>query len=57
MYDKCEQWARNHDFKFAEKKHELIYFSRTSKRFNMSANLTLAGHEVVAKSNIRILGI
>jgi len=31
IYDKCEQWSKTHDIKFLMTKHELIYFTRTSK--------------------------
>lgn len=57
IYGKCEQWSRTHGTKFSELKHELIHFSRTPKWFNMDAKVTLAGHPVAPKTDIRVLGV
>ena len=57
IYIRCEQWAQTHDTKFSKLKHELIHFSRTPKRFNMSACAELASHQVEPKTNIKVLGV
>ena len=57
IYIRCEQWAQTHDTKFSKLKHELIHFSRTSKRFNMSACAELASHQVESKTDIKVLRV
>lgn len=57
IYSRCEQWALRHGSKLAERKHELIHFSRTPRRYNMNATVTLAQHQVDAKPDIRVLGV
>ena len=57
IYNKCEQWAQTHDTKFSKLKHELIHFSKTFKRFNMSVNVTLTRHQIESKTNVKILKI
>ena len=44
IWNKVVEWAKNHDFKFIEKKHELIHFSKILKKYNMSANIALSEH-------------
>jgi len=44
-------------FKFAKKKHKLIYFSQTLKRFDISVNITLTKHKIIIISNIKVLRI
>ena len=56
-YNKCERWAQKHNSKFAERKHELIHFSRIFKRFNMSVSVTLNEHEINIKSDIKVLEV
>ena len=57
IYIKCEQWAQTHDTKFSKLKHELIHFSKTSKRFNMSVCAKLTSHQVESKTNIKVLRV
>ena len=57
IYNRCEQWAQTYDTKFSKLKHELIYFSKTLKRFNMSVNVTLTRHQIETKTNVKILKI
>ena len=56
-WDKVVEWAEKHNFKFNERKHELIYFSKISKRYNMNVNITLKEHRINASTNFRILKI
>jgi len=49
--------TRSYEFKFAKKKHKLIYFLRTLKRFDINVNITLTKYKIIIKSNIRILKI
>jgi len=44
IYNKCEQWAQTYNTKFSKMKHELIYFLRTFKWFNMSVDVALTRH-------------
>ena len=48
---------RSYKFKFAKKKFELIYFSQTLKRFDISVDITLIKYKIIVKSNIKILRI
>ena len=57
MYRRCEQWAQKHELKFAKRKHELIYFTRTLRRYNIIASVTLARHNVEIKKDIKVLEI
>ena len=56
-WNKILEWAKKHEFKFNERKHELIHFSRTSKRYNMKISITLREHQVNANTDFRILKI
>ncbi len=46
-----------HDIKFLKTKHELIYFMRISKWFNMNVDVKLIKHQIDLKLNIRVLRI
>jgi len=52
-----DRWSKTHNIKFSKTKHELIYFTRTSKWFNMNKSLKLTEHQIDSKSNIRILRV
>ena len=56
-WKKIVKWAKRHDFKFNERKHELIYFSKIFKRYNMNVNITLKEHWINANIDFRILKI
>ena len=56
-WEKVVEWTKRHDFKFNERKHELIHFSKIFKRYNMNVNMTLRKHRVNANINFRILKI
>ena len=56
-WNKTLKWAKRHEFKFNEQKRELIYFSRTSKKYNMKINITLKKHRMNASTDFRILKI
>ena len=51
------EWMKKHDFKFNERKHELIYFSRTFKKYNINVNITLKEHQINASTDLKILKI
>jgi hypothetical protein len=57
----CEDWATRHGSAFNAKKYDLIHFSRTPKRFNMSAEINITASntsvKVKPKANIRVLGV
>ena len=57
IYTKCEQWTQTHDTKFSKKKHELIHFSKISKWFNINARAKLASHQLISKTNVKILRV
>ena len=56
-WNKVVEWTKKHNFKFNERKHELIYFSRISKRYNMNVNITRREHRINANTDLRILKI
>ena len=56
-WDKVVKWTKRHGFKFNERKHKLIHFSRISKRYNMNANIALREHRVSVSINLRVLRI
>ena len=56
-WDKTLEWVEKYKFKFNKRKHELIHFSRTSKRYNMKINITLKKHRMNANTDFRILKV
>jgi hypothetical protein len=46
MHNACEDWARRHGSKFNPDKYELLYLTRTPKRFNIKANIKIEIKEV-----------
>ena len=56
-WNKVLKWTKRHEFKFNERKHELIHFSRTSKKYNMKINIMLKKHRMNANTDFRILKI
>ena len=48
---------KRHELKFNNRKHELIYFSKTSKKYNMKINITLKKHRMNANIDLKILKI
>ncbi len=57
IYDRCKQWSKMHDIKFLITKHELIYFMKTSKWFNMKVDVKLMKHQINLKLNIKVLKV
>lgn len=57
IYIVCEDWARRHRSKFSAKKYELIHFTRTPKRFNMTASVDLGNDNVVITGYMRVLSV
>ena len=56
-WNKIVEWAKRHDFKFNERKHELIHFSKILKKYNMNVNIMLKKHWVSASIDLKILKI
>ena len=56
-WKKVVEWTKRHDFKFNKRKHELIHFSRISKKYNMNASMTLRKRRIKANINLKILKI
>ena len=56
-WNKAVEWTKKHDFKFNEWKHELIHFSKTSKKYNINVNITLKEHQINASIDLKILKI
>ena len=56
-WNKVFKWIKRHEFKFNEQKHELIHFSRISKKYNIKINIMLKKHWMNANINFRILKI
>ena len=56
-WNKIFKWAKKHEFKFNERKHELIHFSKISKKYNMKINITLRKHWMNANIDFKILKI
>ena len=48
-------WFRRHEAIFFSKKYELIYFNKSSKKFNMQTMINLKKLQLISKTNIRIL--
>ena len=57
LWNKVVEWAKKHNFEFNEQKHELIYFSKTLKKYNINTNITLKKHQINANTNFKILKI
>ena len=56
-WKKVIEWAKKHDFKFNERKHKLIHFSRIFKKYNMNVNITLKKRRINANTDFKILKI
>ena len=56
-YDICLKWARTHGVIFAPKKYELIYLTRSLKRFNMEVFLDFKEVKIDLGLSIRVLGL
>ena len=56
-WNKVFKWTEKYEFKFNERKHELIHFSKTLKKYNMKISITLKEHQMNANINLRILKI
>jgi len=57
IYKRCEQWTQKHKLKFAKRKHKLIYFTKTSKRYDIIVDVTLASYDIKVKQDIKVLEI
>lgn len=56
-HDTCLRWARTHGAAFAPEKYELVHFTRTPRRFDMTAALPLGEVSVRPKESARVLGV
>jgi hypothetical protein len=57
IYNVCEDWARRYGSKFNPGKYELLYLTRTPKKFNIKTNIKIGIKEIYLNQNIRILGV
>ena len=57
IHRRCSQWAAKHEAKFAPDKYEVIHFSRTSRKFDMTATPRIEGVRPNASDSVRILGV
>ena len=57
IYKECQKWAKRHGSQFCSNKYELIHFSRTKEKFNMSTEVELKGQRVGSKRDICVLGV
>jgi hypothetical protein len=51
----CKRWAIRHEIVFALIKYELIYLTRSSKRFNMTITINIDFITIFSKIDIRVL--
>ena len=56
-WNKILKWTKRHEFKFNEQKHELIHFSKISKKYNIKIGITLKKHQMNANADFKILKI
>ena len=56
-WNKVFKWTEKHEFKFNKQKHELIYFSKTLKKYNMKISITLRKHRMNANINFKTLKV
>ncbi|KAI1005586.1 hypothetical protein K3495_g2632 [Podosphaera aphanis] len=53
----CQEWARRHVMVFAPRKFHLMHFTRSRKKFNLSASLRLDENERHPETEVKILGV
>jgi hypothetical protein len=46
MHNACEDWARRYGSKFNSGKYELLYLTRTPKKFNIKVNIKIEIKEI-----------
>ena len=51
----CAKWACTHDVTFASEKYKLMYFTRKSKRFNITTSIQIKSSVIKSKSDVRVL--
>ena len=56
-WNKIVEWTKQYDFKFNEPKHELIHFIRISRKYNISADITLNEHQMNVNIDLNILKV
>ena len=56
-WNKVFKWTKRHEFKFNERKYELIHFSKILKKYNMKISITLKKHQMNANIDFKILKI
>ena len=57
VHEVCTQWARTHGASFAPDKYELIYFTRTPRKFDITVNIRINNNVIILKTDIRVLGV
>ncbi len=53
----CAKWAWIHDATFASEKYEFTYFTRKSKKFDMTVSLHIKNLIIKLKLNIQVLEV
>lgn len=56
-HNKCIQWADKHGASFAPQKYQLIHFSRSRTRHNMTATVNIPGFQDGSSPHLRLLGV
>ena len=56
-YDIYLEWAKIHGATFAPKKYELVYLTRSPKRFNIEVSLDFNEVKIDPSLSIRVLGL
>ena len=54
---KVAEWTKKQNFKFNERKHKLIYFSKVLKKYNINVNIILKKHQINASIDLKVLKI
>lgn len=54
---KCGRWAGRHGAVFAPTKYELIHLSRSHKKFNTAATISIETNVIKLKTDIGVLGL
>ena len=57
IWNKTVEWIKQHNFKFNEWKHELIYFTKILKKYNVNVDITLSEHQININIDLRILKV
>ena len=53
----CQTWARRHGMVFAPRKLHLMHFTRSRKKFNLSASIRIEDNKLHPETEVKILGL